>query len=143
MNTTTKLYGLTLGLFLTCFTMVNANIFSTNTDSRYQYELNQLNVFLEDFDDGYFSKIEVIDDYINISFKKGNYSKFRLEDMASPILDSRWGYIYWDCKNESLCVETDWNENGKESGILFVDSGSSNLDYLIELLNNFINAYNK
>lgn len=142
MNTTIKSHILSLVLFLASFSTVQSGVFYYNSDSRYAIELSKLNVFLEDFDDGYFSKIEVMDDYINISFREGNYSKFRVEDMASPVLDTRWDAVYWDCKNESLCVETDWNEDGKESGILFTETGSSNLEYLMELLNNFINAYN-
>lgn len=137
-----KLYTLTLGLILACFLVLNAENSSTKAGSDYSYELNKLNSFLENFEDGYFGYFEVKDGFVIIRFKEGNYSKFKMEDMAAPILDTKWGQVNWDCKNEVLCVETDWNEDGKESGILFTETGSSNLDYLMELLNSFISAYN-
>lgn len=116
--------------------------FSTKKNpARFERQLGQLNALLEDFDDGFFGKMEVVDGYVIIRFQEGKYSKFRIEDMADPVLDERWGQVNWDCKNESLCVETDWNDEGKESGILFSDLGSDNLSYLTELLNDFIRAY--
>lgn len=142
MNTTTKIKVFAIGLILMSFTTIHAENLSYNSDNRYTYELNKLNAFLEDFEDGYFGYMEVIDEYVYIRFQEGNFSKFRIEDMANPVLDTKWGQVNWDCKNESLCVETDWNEDGKESGILFQEMGGSSLDYLMDLLNNFISAYN-
>jgi hypothetical protein len=116
--------------------------FATNKNpARFEYQLSELNALLEDFADGYFGKMEVVDGYVVIRFQEGKYSMFKVEDMAMPVLDERWGQVNWDCKNESLCVETDWNDEGKESGILFSELGSDSLDYLMELLNNFIAAY--
>lgn len=109
---------------------------------RYENELKSLNAFLEDFDDGFYGYMEVVDDFVIIRFREGYYSKFRMQDMAAPVLYENWGQVNWDCKNESYCVETDWNDEGKETGILFSESGSIHLGYLVELLNNFIRAYN-
>lgn len=138
-----KHYTLILGLMFACFSVLNAESFSTKAVSDYSYELNKLNSFLENFEEGYYGYFEVKDGFVIIRFKEGNYSKFKMEDMAAPILDTKWGQVNWDCKNEVLCVETDWNEDGKESGILFTELGSSSLDYLMEILNDFIDAYSK
>lgn len=116
--------------------------FSANQD-KYSYQLEQLNYFLKDFNDGYYGYIEVVDGYIVIRFRDGNYSKFKIENMAAPEYDTTWDQITWDCKNESLCVETDWNDEGKESGILFSELGSYNMNYLYDLLNSFISAYKR
>jgi hypothetical protein len=133
-----------MGFTFYCFTIVQANISTTNISNSilYEIELEKLNAFLEDFEDGFFGHMEVVDGFVIIHFKEGNYSKFKVEDMTAPVLDTKWGQINWDCKNGSLCVETDWNDEGKESGILFQEMGGSNLDYLMDLLNYFISAYN-
>lgn len=116
--------------------------FSTKKNpDRYKSQLEQLNAFLADFNEGYYGQMAVEEGWVFIRFQEGKFSKFRVEDMADPVLDSRWGQINWDCKSESLCVETDWNEDGKESGILFSEIGSSGLEDLMELLNNFISVY--
>lgn len=118
-------------------TTVTAN---QNT-SGYEKELAALNEFLKDFDDGFYGYFEVKDDFITLHFQEGKYSKFKLQDMAAPVVDRKYGQLTWDCKNENYCVTTDWNENGKETGILFSDPGSGSLDDLSELLTNFISAY--
>lgn len=109
--------------------------------SRYASALSQLNALLEDFNDGYYGQVEVVDEYIIIRFQEGKYSKFKIADMADPVLDIKYDQVTWDCRNSSNCVLTDWNEEGVESGILFQEMGSSNLGYLLELLSNFISAY--
>lgn len=109
--------------------------------ARYEAELNALNVFLEDFSDGYYGYIEVVDDFVVIRFQEGKYSKFKLADMADPVLDTKYDQISWDCKNSANCVLTDWNDEGVETGILFQEMGSINMDYLMDLLSNFISAY--
>lgn len=120
-----------------------ANVSNATASNSLQYkdELKALNGFLEDFDDGFYGYIEVADNYIIIRFKEGNYSKFRLEDMAAPVVYEKWGQLNWDCKDENHCVETDWNENGKETGILFSQLGFDDWDYFLELLHKFIDAY--
>jgi hypothetical protein len=135
---------LVIGLLAMSFSASYAQTSSFSTkknQDRYKYQLEQLNAFLADFKDGYYGQMAVEDGFVIIRYQDGYYSKFRIEDMADPELYTRWGQISWNCKNESLCVETDWNEAGKESGILFSDFGSIMLEDLMELLTNFINAY--
>lgn len=129
-------------LFLTNVALANASQETFNQDgdaSRYEAALNELNEFLKDFDDGYYGYIEVVDDFIVIRFQEGKYSKFKIKDMAMPEWNDTYGQVTWDCKNSSNCVLTDWNDEGVESGILF--QSFSDLDYLMELLSNFISAY--
>lgn len=146
MNGNIKSWILTMSLLCTCFSMGFAGSLTAHSDKnpeRYENELKALNEFLEYFDDGSYGYMEVVDGFIVIRFKEGKYSKFRMEDMQEPVLYERWSQINWDCKNESDCVETDWNDSGKESGVLFSEFGSTEMGSLLELLNNFIKAFNK
>jgi hypothetical protein len=109
--------------------------------ARFEAQLGQLNTFLEGFSDGYYGTMEVEGDFVIIRFPEGKYSKFKVEDLYDPVLEARFGQIYWDCIDGSLCVETDWNDEGSETGILFSDYGSDGLEELLSLLNDFIRAY--
>lgn len=107
----------------------------------HENELNALNAFLADFDDGFFGYIEIVDGQIQIRFRDGKFSKFHLENMMEPELNETYGQVSWNCKDDGPCVTTDWSEDGKETGILFSGSGPADLEYLMELLNGFIKAY--
>jgi hypothetical protein len=124
-----------------CLTYSNSSPSISPYSPQYEDELQALNEFLKDFDDGFYGYFEVKDGFIYLQFKEGKFSKFKLKDMAEPEVDRTYGQLNWDCKNDAYCVTTDWNEEGKETGILFSDPGSVSLDYLLELLTNFINAY--
>jgi hypothetical protein len=142
--------NLNLLLTATCLLLIGlfesqaqTSSFSTKKNpSRYQNQLEELNSFLEGFDQGNSGQISVENDFIIIKYPEGQYCKFKMEDMAAPVMEERWGQINWDCKNESLCVETDWNDDGKDSGVLFSELGSIVLGDLLGLLNSFIAAYN-
>ena len=107
----------------------------------YQDELNDLNEYIKDISDGFYGQFEVKDNYVILNFKEGKYSKFRMQDMADPVIDNKYGQLHFDCKGDKYCVTTDWNEEGKETGLLFSDDGSFNLEDLYELLLNFKKTY--
>jgi hypothetical protein len=135
---------LVIGLLAMSFSASYAQTSSFSTKKnpdRYKDQLEKLNAYLADFKDGYYGQMAVEDGFVIIRYQDGDYGKFRIEDMADPELYTRWGQISWNCKNESLCVETSWNEEGRESGILFSDFGSPLIEDLMELLTDFIKAY--
>ena len=122
-------------LFLLTFALQSAK------SQDYQDELNDLNEYLKDISDGFYGQFEVKDNYVILNFKEGKYSKFKMQDMADPVIDNKYGQLHFDCKGDKYCVTTDWNEEGKETGLLFSDDGSFNLEDLYELLLNFKKTY--
>ena len=107
----------------------------------YLNDLQKLNTYLKDISDGFYGQFEVKDNYVILNFKEGKYSKFRMQDMADPAIDNKYGQLHFDCKGDKYCVTTDWNEEGKETGLLFSDDGSFNLEDLYELLLKFKKTY--
>ena len=107
----------------------------------YWQDLNKLNIYLKDISDGFYGQFEVKDHFIILNFKEGKYSKFKMQDMADPLIDSKYGQLHFDCKGEKYCILTDWNDEGKETGLLFTEDGSYNLEDLYELLLNFKKSY--
>jgi len=144
MNALLKLYFATICFCVLGFsnTQAQSSSFSTKKDpARYEYQLSQLNAFLEDFDEGNSGQISVENDLIVINYPEGQYCKFKIADMADPVLDTRWNQISWDCINESPCVESTWTDDGRETGVMFSELLSTTTGDLMELLTDFIRAY--
>ena len=144
MKSLTKVSLVFIGAFILIILQAQAQTspFSSMKDpARYQYQLEELNSFLEGFDDGNSGQVSVEKDSIIIKYPEGQYCKFKVEDMADPVLSTRWSQINWDCLNESQCVETDWTDDGRDSGVMFSELGSVTIGDLMDLLQNFIAAY--
>jgi len=59
----------------------------------YQDELNDLNEYIKDISDGFYGQFEVKDNYVILNFKEGKYSKFKMQDMADPVIDNKYGQL--------------------------------------------------
>lgn len=125
-------------LFITTIIVLS---FNQAKSQNYLDDLQKLNTYLKDISDGFYGQFEVKDNFIILNFKKGKYCKFKIQDMADPVIDKKYGQLNFDCIGNKYCVITDWNYEGEEIGLLFKNDGTYNLKDLYELLLNFKKSY--
>ncbi len=109
----------------------------------YQPSLKKLNDYLKTFDNGYYGYMEVKDGYLIEHFKSGNYCKASMKDLEGGIDQPQYNRVILGCKDNKKCIYSTWNTTSPyDEYIQFTTSGTFNRQELVDLLNNFIGAYN-
>ncbi len=114
---------------------------NTNLNTGYQSPLKKLNDYLKTFDNGYYGYFEVKEGYLYGRFPSGKYTKTPLAKLGSATVAETKRKVTIPCKDNEECVFSTYTDS-YHSMLSFSQSTDFNTTELINLLDNFVNAYN-
>jgi hypothetical protein len=119
----------------------NSPINTTKSESNnYTSALAALNAYLTQFDDTRYKGIEIKDGVIYSNYANGNYSKANMSDIDKAYLNAEYKYVKLACKSGKECVYSSITKSYHEY-FNFQTSTGKDLNKMLMLLNNFIDAY--
>ena len=122
----------------------NIDILNVNTTSKnvnYEQALVELNNYLKVFDGTRYKGLEIKEGYIYSNYSNGNSSKAKMSDIDNAYLNEEYQYVKLACKNAQQCIFSTIT-GGYHDYFNFQTSTGKDLNKLLHLLNNFVDAYN-
>lgn len=107
----------------------------------YTDELNQLNQYMKTFDNGYYGSFKLEDGYLIETFKSGDYCKAKMTSIEKAVEETPKTKVIIKCKKGETCVYSTFT-NSQHSQMSLSQSNDFKTSELINLINNFIAAYN-
>lgn len=109
----------------------------------YLESLNKLNKYLETYGAGTLGPIEIKDGYfISYSYRKKEYDKVKMEDLAAATINEKFNYVVLACKSRGKCVYSTLTKSKTYYANYWATDRNAVLT-LVQLLNNFISSYDK
>lgn len=109
----------------------------TSTPGKEQ-ALTEVNQFLVTLDNGYFGRIEVIQDELFVRYKSGQFNRVKISDLAGAEVDRSYKVVSLKCKGTSKCIYSSWFGGGQYEYVQFTSNVAFDLDRLCALLNNLL-----
>ncbi len=123
-------------------TSSNAALVRGSIDSKeYTTALNQLNEYMKTFDKVYYGSFKVDGGYLIGTFKSGDYSKSKISSLDKAVEATPNNKVIIQCKNGEACAFSTFT-NSNHSQLSLSQSSSFKTSELIDLINNFLAAYN-
>lgn len=110
----------------------------------YQKELQNLNKFCKTYEGSKITNIEVIDGNLIVTKNSENIQKALMSDIGevSTKEEKYFTGAFLKCKNSEGCISQTQYER-KATSFVFQTKNKNDLPKIVELLNAFIDAYNK
>ena len=110
----------------------------------YQKELQNLNKFCKTYEGSNITNIEVNDGILIVTKNSGNIQKALMSDIDEVTTKEETYYTgaHLKCKNSEGCI-SQTSSNRKATSFVFQTKNKNDLPKIVELLNAFLDAYNK
>lgn len=125
----------------TTLTIILIILFNFGFSQSYKDALKKINTYLKTFDNGYYGYLEVIDGYLYDRFASGKYSKVKISDVDVATVEEANRKVVMNCKYDKECVYSTYTDS-YHSKNSFSQSKDFNTKELVDLLNDFLTAYN-
>jgi hypothetical protein len=110
-------------------------------NQKYSVGLEKLNEYLKNFDNGYYGSLKIEGDFLIENFKSGDYCKAKLSSIDKAVEVTPNSKIVVKCKSGEECVYSTFTDSS-HTQFSFSQSNEFKSSELIDLINNFLKAYN-